>query len=1311
MTINVKKIKMNEIQFISHLKGLNLDQNIPKLEKKIKNDITELINVTNQIKIENFLSGDLSDLLTVNYIDIINSIKRKPTRIYSNFTGMNSGIILEWIMSILQNPEAYARFVVKYFRTNNKNLNYFSAITFPCLFHHFFTEDFQKLSYRFLLSMLETGDIGTFWYFCLSFIESSSNFSTVLWTNFLNLNQNQSIFFTKSHISPGDSNQNQLAYQPKIQRSQIFFLFLKCLKTASTALSVYQQQIVKKFFEANAPTCAFFLCKYFIERSFFWFRGNEPDQKGQISSEMHSGSSKSSSDRSANNPFLSENSLSYSSKNESNSSYDESISYKNDLYSGKNAAFARSLNEEIIKILEYAALNPKSPQFTKIVNVLTTSNYSRFVPNIVGSHTNFILSPRDCYLIQEIIRQNLHDLEEESKKNGNEGKDSSSIINNINFVKVFPLTTDSFNNFAPMSMEIPLVSFFEVYKDKKLNNFNSFDSNSKDLSLFDIKNDKLQKLLDLAMFNRFIENELSKRKFEQSRSHFCFASKLLQKNQFVKRKMIDFNSFYGYFQTNRIKRHTHSDQTAFNENKGNKAKKGITSHKSYYGNNASNLFDLPILSIPPLSPEPKTSRCPLSNTVNTSYKHESSDSAHSFQEKKINRKVVFNTNYDDDFQDTPFSLQYASSTHRRRQTYFHSQTNLKITSDFGYNNEEYVMKTEVKNKKRSSFYNEKSFQTNSYNNHSDPNNTISNNNNQNDNDGNQASEKEKPKKKDLKKEKKKLKKEKRKEKKQAKKEKNEERKNKEKIKDDEKEEKREEKILMKEVEHKEKKEKKEFSKLKKEEEKLKKIRKKKEKRREKMRKDQEKKIKKNSEISLSDSFNNDDNNDDDSLEVSNNNQIESRMRSKSDNNDIDENSNIFPNQGDSSDHESSQESQRHYNSSIGENENSSEDENIDDKKVSENIKLKKSKKKKREYTDENIDSYVSSSILLTTCDRQKNVTPILNNLIPQIENNESQLILYCIKINDFEFKSRRVNKITTQYVQLINSLRIRKIRKYTICHSNWISAANLLANEIDFMSDFNIGTAIIIFCQICKFFSPLSTYGQTSTGSIPAIFPSSSNGSAENNISGNRKLLRSKSLEKFRKNKKNIKLDKSIHQSISHYENLPNLSIKEEESDFKIENEKINNEENKKRNNSDTDSIFDIYSYSGYKDHEDSENTYSDINDSTLSNSFNMIKDYKDDTNNSQIFIFPPSLINKDVVKFLKFVLMLSHTDCFIQYFTWISKVLVVFPQIKNLLGQIYGIDVSHLEMAFKILLSKIDLSLLIKIREEVFKEARKPGK
>ncbi|OHT11372.1 hypothetical protein TRFO_19174 [Tritrichomonas foetus] len=487
----IKVAVMNEQDFKNHLSQLNVEKNIMKLERQNKQMLLDLLTITHQIKIENFFSSDFADLLKVDFVEIINLSKRTPQRIHNFLTGMNSGIVLDWLILILQNPEKFAIIVVDYFRTRNEYLSYFAAITFPSIFHHFFTNGFQKLSYRFLISMLESGDIGTFWYFCLSFIESTSNFSLVLWENFLNFE------LSVSSISDPSSKMS----------GPIFYKFLKCLKSASCSLSIYQHSILKKFNEVNSPTCALFVCKYLIERSFNWFHLKFNGNKTAINSRI-------TNRQSIQNIFQLSN-----------------------------------FHNEITKILDFSSQHPNSPQFKMIIHTLTVATNSRFVADIVGTHSNLIICQHDCYLIQDIIKKSVFN--EELKEN------------TIRFVKIFPVNKESIKNFVPMSLEIPLNMCFKKKEltpgDTKTNqpgssSFSSLNNNdfhpkpiskqpdvtrvlnmsnnlmldTHDEKLLIYDDEKFEYLLKLGAFKSFVENEISKRKYEQIRSHYSFTEKLLQ---------------------------------------------------------------------------------------------------------------------------------------------------------------------------------------------------------------------------------------------------------------------------------------------------------------------------------------------------------------------------------------------------------------------------------------------------------------------------------------------------------------------------------------------------------------------------------------------------------------------------------------------------------------------------------------------------------------------------------------------------------------------------------------------------------------
>lgn len=1090
---------MIENEFAHLISGLNLNQNIVKLKKKIKANMLELITVTNQIKVENFFSSDLADLLKSDYISIINSIKQASNRIHNVYGLSKSGIIFEWLIVILQNPEEYGKLVVRYFHQNNLNLGYFAAVTFPAIFHQFYTAIFQKLAYRFLKSILESQDIGTFWYFSLSFLESTSNFSKVLWENFQNLDNNSDSILYNYSMSQSNGFRNLYSYNGKvnlasksqwnIQTSQIFMFFLKCLKNASSTLSIYQQKILKKLFQASPPTCALFICKYLILRPFFLLRGDDNGTRQPSACSIPSISSSFSSNLSST--FLSE--FNY----EDNQSTHGAFNLNKNQSFMSNASptfFRRIINEEILKIIEFASLNGNSPQFLSIYNAITKVDYSRFVPNMVGTHTNFIVSPFDCYIIQDIIKH-------------------TEDTDPIKFVKVYLVPDDAINDFKPMSIEIPLSN---IFGDSKIQ-VERTDSSIYQLDIFDQKDEKLEDLLDLAFFDKFIDNELSRRNFQQKQTLACFLSKLLQRCSMTKNDSIGLNDLYGYL---------------------DKSKKRLSSRIGIHRSStvADGLDSL--MASPSLFTKPET-RANISlaaSTLNSRLiKHSQiAQSSYPFPTLTPSRSTEYLHQFDS-HSDSKQSGDLIRKKSTMKPSFY--DANVLILSDEDSADIDLIHTS-------NGHYYRCSSNANDEKNHSGDSSICSKER--------KVSFEEIDDKKEIKMIEKRLKKE-----------------------------KRMSRQALKQM-----------VKERKEEKKTKKLEKKKKKQEE-----ITKSTKKEKKSKLMPNLNLDVKLEPETTETGLLNDIIQLSSSESD----------IPLAT------TSCLSARSKHTEFA----------LSTPNLPNAIRtMNKKKKTKRTKSDSCLlnESYVKESFLSILSEKVM-VVPLLEDIINNVQCNETKMMLYCIKLNDFEYKSTDLDSITYEFSNLMNAQRILKFGKYKAKYSMWLSAASLIANQIDFMNEIKIGSAIFIFCQLCSFFFPISTKNHSA-------------------------ILKSKSIEML--------TSKSITRKSRNLGKSPNDSL----LDFEI---------------SEKDSSEDNFEYEEESD-----------NQSFISTQKMPIPVYTEP-------------INHNVVKFIRLALMLSKTDCFLRYITWILKILVAFPELRRLLGNLYGVEFSYVELAFKTFLSEIDMNLLSK--------------
>ena len=436
--------------------SLNIDSKITHFEKESKESFIKFLGVCHEINVKKFFTTDFADMIPIDFVELDNEILKTPMKIHTVFSSLASGIVLEWLSIILKHPEEFAHIVVKYFQKDNSHLSSFAAISFPAMFHNFYTEEFQQLAYSFLSSILDIGDIGTFWYFCLAFLESSSLFSRVLWENFESL-----------EIQSLSNNFNN---------ANIFFNFLECLKKASLSLSIYQHKIIKKFNEANRPTCSLFICKYLIEKSLFLFDANP------------------------------------------NSIFNEP---------SKKESYVKN---QIFQILEYSTQNPNSPHYSSIINILSISECSIYLAPIQLSHVYLVLSPHDCYLIQDIIKESSKSMSNDSIK---APKDE---MNGMKFIQMYPLKKNYIDNYSPISIELSAISLelHLLHKEHSMDiNVPFFcDTFFGQNSFKDIKKRSLERLINLLCFQKYIENEFIKLTSDKIKYTFTFMNKLHQKKFF-----------------------------------------------------------------------------------------------------------------------------------------------------------------------------------------------------------------------------------------------------------------------------------------------------------------------------------------------------------------------------------------------------------------------------------------------------------------------------------------------------------------------------------------------------------------------------------------------------------------------------------------------------------------------------------------------------------------------------------------------------------------------------------------------------------
>lgn len=172
------------------------------------------------------------------------SVKLEPKKFMALVSTNISEITKDWIVELLSKPRELADAVHNFFREEKSELKLFSMVTFPALFHHFITMEFQKAGLVFIQRMIRSHDRKFFEPFLVSFMDSSRLFSSSFWRCFEDFGQG-----SVGSLSLGD----------------VFVLVIKALKVAINCLSSYQQEAINLYISKDKDDFNSFFCAFLQE--------------------------------------------------------------------------------------------------------------------------------------------------------------------------------------------------------------------------------------------------------------------------------------------------------------------------------------------------------------------------------------------------------------------------------------------------------------------------------------------------------------------------------------------------------------------------------------------------------------------------------------------------------------------------------------------------------------------------------------------------------------------------------------------------------------------------------------------------------------------------------------------------------------------------------------------------------------------------------------------------------------------------------------------------------------------------------------
>ena len=166
--------------------------------------------------------------------DLISKIIKKPVRVHSRITPNSAQFMSSWILSCSSEPEEFAKTVVNYFIDNPTHLNFFAAVTFPAIYHHFLSYEFIKLAFDFLENLFRIATPQMFSLFFASFFLNSQKFIYNLWTTYQD---------------------KEIKYQPETA-SDFMSIFFDALSTSSVSLTHFHIKLIDMFYEKEPEVMA-----------------------------------------------------------------------------------------------------------------------------------------------------------------------------------------------------------------------------------------------------------------------------------------------------------------------------------------------------------------------------------------------------------------------------------------------------------------------------------------------------------------------------------------------------------------------------------------------------------------------------------------------------------------------------------------------------------------------------------------------------------------------------------------------------------------------------------------------------------------------------------------------------------------------------------------------------------------------------------------------------------------------------------------------------------------------------------------------
>ncbi|OHT07932.1 hypothetical protein TRFO_05049 [Tritrichomonas foetus] len=115
---------------------------------------------------------------------ILKSIEKSPRKLINKYSSHILNRLSMWTITLVTMPNEAANSISKFYTSDNEKLKFFGYVTFPALFHHFKTDEFNRSAAALIFHLIASHPLYIANVFVISYFRNCSSFFEALWHNY-----------------------------------------------------------------------------------------------------------------------------------------------------------------------------------------------------------------------------------------------------------------------------------------------------------------------------------------------------------------------------------------------------------------------------------------------------------------------------------------------------------------------------------------------------------------------------------------------------------------------------------------------------------------------------------------------------------------------------------------------------------------------------------------------------------------------------------------------------------------------------------------------------------------------------------------------------------------------------------------------------------------------------------------------------------------------------------------------------------------------------------------------------------------------